>query len=395
MYNWNNEKNLTSDDVHKAIADTGLREYSLGRELLSDRIAAAVSAGKEEGYTPGVVCALYNSDTKAVLLPLLKDDTEKILKGISYAAIAVEADQAFLNIPDSADDLADQIAELCEKYNVTLEKGIVDVRARQGCLMMHIATAADLADCMEGEYKPGIYVAAEGAAPVKADAGMKVSELVDAGSAKAVIAGKRILTPAEAELTLEEAAPEDGYLHAVGASECIIQAVSGQLTASGKQSCGKCVFCREGLIQLQFMLKEMTSGRGKQEHLDLIKEIGEGMCTSTPCTMGQQSALIALTSLEKFEPVYKEHIKKKCSICFSKEAIYIDPKLCQGCTECADVCPKDCIEGKAKFIHMIDDFDCDLCGKCIEACEYDAIIRTTGKVPKLPNRLTKVGKFKR
>ena len=33
--------------------------------------------------------------------------------------------------------------------------------------------------------------------------------------------------------------------------------------------------------------------------------------------------------------------------------------------------------------------------KCIEACEYDAVIRTSGKVPKLPNRLTKVGKFKR
>ena len=144
-----------------------------------------------------------------------------------------------------------------------------------------------------------------------------------------------------------------------------------------------------------YMHKEMTAGRGKAEHLDLIKEIGEGMVISTPCTVGQNAAVPALTALGNFGSVYKDHIKKKCGVCFSKEVIYIDPKLCQGCEECADVCPKGCIEGKKKFIHMIDDFDCDLCGKCIEVCEYDAIIRTKDKVPKLPTKLTKVGKFKR
>ena len=56
---------------------------------------------------------------------------------------------------------------------------------------------------------------------------------------------------------------------------------------------------------------------------------------------------------------------------------------------------KDCIEGKPKFIHMIDEFECDRCGKCVEACEEECIHITTGKVPKLPDRLTKVGKFKK
>ena len=58
-------------------------------------------------------------------------------------------------------------------------------------------------------------------------------------------------------------------------------------------------------------------------------------------------------------------------------------------------CEQDCIEGKNKYIHMIDEFDCDLCGKCMEICPEEAIVKTSGKVPKLPNRLTKVGKFKR
>ena len=60
-----------------------------------------------------------------------------------------------------------------------------------------------------------------------------------------------------------------------------------------------------------------------------------------------------------------------------------------------DVCPAECIEGKPNFIHMIDEFDCTKCGKCIEVCEEEAIVKTAGKLPKLPNRLIKVGKFKK
>ena len=81
-------------------------------------------------------------------------------------------------------------------------------------------------------------------------------------------------------------------------------------------------------------------------------------------------------------------------MCSAFTSIYIDPSLCQGCEDCVDVCPEDCIEGKAGYIHMIDDFDCTKCGKCIDACDYDAIVRSSGRVPKLPSRLTKCGKFR-
>jgi fumarate reductase flavoprotein subunit/NADH-quinone oxidoreductase subunit F len=392
MNNWKNEKNLTSEEIRKAVKESDL----IGKADLYQNGVEAFNTARDEGIPCGVVCALLNSDTRGVLLPLLRDNPEKILKGIMIAAIAMDADEAFLYIPDYADDLVPVVSDLCEQYNVRVERGIVDVRKTAGCLCLTIAEASEVCDLFYEEgYKAGCYVSPEGGAPVKVSPDTKLSELIDIDGAQAIISGMHLLTPSEAEMTIAEAAPEDGYLHAVGASECIIQTVSAQLAASGKQSCGKCVFCREGLIQLAFMHKEMTSGRGKAEHMDLTKEIGSGMCVSTPCTMGQQSALMALDALDKFGSVYKDHIKKKCSVCFSKEVIYIDPKLCKGCEECADVCPKDCIEGKAKFIHMIDDFDCDLCGKCIEVCEYDAIIKTSGKVPKLPNKLTKVGKFKR
>lgn len=38
--------------------------------------------------------------------------------------------------------------------------------------------------------------------------------------------------------------------------------------------------------------------------------------------------------------------------------------------------------GKSGYIHMIDEFECTKCGKCISACENDAIIQTNGRLPK-------------
>ena len=130
----------------------------------------------------------------------------------------------------------------------------------------------------------------------------------------------------------------------------------------------------------------------------MMTEIGEAMTFSTPCTMGQTASDFAMGSLNYFANEYEDHIKKKkCAnnVCSAFMSIYIDPDLCEGCEECADVCPADAIEGKSGYIHMIDEFECTKCGKCISACENDAIIQTNGRLPKLPTRLTKCGKFKK
>ena len=72
-----------------------------------------------------------------------------------------------------------------------------------------------------------------------------------------------------------------------GSKCCMIHETEEVLLAERKQSCGKCTFCREGLIQLHTMVKEITEGQGKKEFTDMMTEIGEAMTFSTPCTMGQ------------------------------------------------------------------------------------------------------------
>lgn len=396
-----NAKKLSKEEVLEKIAAQKLLEYGLCAGTLSDRLTKALEESREEEKELGVAAALNNADTDGVLLEVLKADPGKVMEGISIAAYALGTEKKQLYIPTYAQAAAETVKEKAAEYGVEVIVDLLNVRACKGCALLHIVTAANLADVFNGCYEEGNYVSINGGELKKAASDIKISELIGAealAGAKGLQIGYQYHGVDAADLTVAEAHVDNGVLRVLTDKDCVVSDTEKMLTASRKQSCGKCVFCREGLLQLQYMQKEITDGRGKPEYLDLTREIGEAMVVSTPCTMGQVSSKIALSAVEQFQSEYTAHIKKKkcpAGVCFSAEAIYIDPKVCNGCGECMDACPKDCIEGKAKYIHMIDDFDCDKCGKCIEACEEGAIIKTSGKVPKLPNRLTKVGRFKR
>lgn len=394
-----NAKKMSKKEAADKIAALDLMEYGLCHEKLSDRLAAAVTEAREENKQPGVVAALDNADTDAVLLEVLKEDPEKVMEGIAIAAYAIGAGKMTLNLPEEETAFAETVKSAADAAGIVVVMGIVNKRENKGSAIIHIITAVNLADAFADNYEAGVYVSVNGEAVKKIACDTKISDVADLSGAKAVLAGYRYY-PAEviADMTAAEANIDNGVLRVLGTADCIVSETEKRLTASRKQSCGKCVFCREGLLQLQAMHKDMTDGKGKEDYLAMTKEIGEAMTFSTPCTMGQTASVIALSAVELFGNEYNAHYKKKecpAGVCFSAETIYIDPKRCTGCGDCMDVCPKDCIEGKAKYIHMIDDFDCDRCGKCMEACSEGAVIRTSGKLPKLPNKLTKAGRFKR
>jgi fumarate reductase flavoprotein subunit/NADH-quinone oxidoreductase subunit F len=388
-----NAKAIGYADLLEKIKAAGLEEYGLCAEPLADKIYAACA---KEGDVY-VHAGLNNADVDGALYALLKNDPDAVLSGIAVAGMLTGAAAKFLYLPEGREELAAEIKPKAEEYKVVVVNDIINVRESEGDLLLHLATAKDLADLVDGTFVAGHYVVLPGEAPKKVAPDTKVTELVPAEGAKAYYLGYKYYTPEEAEsLTAKDAT--NGVICALTEKDCIVDCTAKQLLKDRKASCGRCVFCREGLIQLEYMQKEITQARGKTAFADLTKEIGEAMGYNTLCTVGQVSADIALTAFEKFGDEYDAHIKKnKCpaGVCNSFVHIYIDPLSCTGCGDCIDVCPADCIEGKAKFIHMIDEFECTKCGKCVEACEEDAVQMTSGKLPKLPSRLTKVGKFKK
>ncbi|MCD7868346.1 MAG: 4Fe-4S binding protein [Clostridiales bacterium] len=371
------------------IKAAGLKDYGLKAGSIAERMEKAKGGAVEAG--------LNNAGTDQVLLALLAQSPEKVFEGMCAAAYVVGAETVTLYLPAGETTLAENLKETAGKYGVSIVNDIIDVRAAEECLLLHIVTAARLADLLEDSVDESVFISTDGNTGTWVAADTKVGDLVSLEGAKAVRMGYRLYTPAEAkERTAADAI--NGRIRVLGEKDCVVQEVLAQLGRDRQISCGKCVFCREGLIQLEYMQREITAARGKGDFLDLTREIGQAMCGNTLCTVGQESAWMALDAVEKFGDEYVSHMKKnKCpaGVCSAFEHIYIDPKACTGCGDCLDVCPKECIEGKAKYIHMIDEFECTKCGKCVEACGEEAIVRTSGKLPKLPTRLTKVGKFRK
>lgn len=363
-----------------------LMEYGVYPEDWSAKAAAKQGA-------EAVVAALNNSDVDGVLLQLLQQDAGKVFRGMELAAGTVGASRKILHIPEYAEELAQQLAPAAQQAGVEIVVGIVDVRANSENLVTHIVTMAELA---EETCEEGVYVSVNGGELKKVPAATTLRELV--GDVKGVRTGYVIRNSSALDMTVAEAGIENGVVNAITAHDCVVSGVQQQLLACRGQSCGKCVFCREGLIQLEGLQKDITAGRGTLTGLELTKEVGEAMVFSTPCSMGQKSSLLPMSAVEAFRGEYEDHIKKhKCeaNVCKAFQKVYIDPVKCTGCTACMAACPEDAIDGAAGYIHIVFDNGCTKCGACMGACPEKVIHLTTGRVPKLPDRMLRVGRFRR
>jgi NADH:ubiquinone oxidoreductase subunit F (NADH-binding) len=120
--------------------------------------------------------------------------------------------------------------------------------------------------------------------------------------------------------TLREAAENAGafrpmLLHVLREDDCAVEAARDAMRFLHGQSCGKCVFCREGTLHLAAMLGDIESGEGRTEDLNLMEELGRQMSSGCVCALGSAAAGTLLTSLGLFREEYEQHIRlKKCPV---------------------------------------------------------------------------------
>jgi NADH-quinone oxidoreductase subunit F len=92
---------------------------------------------------------------------------------------------------------------------------------------------------------------------------------------------------------------------------CPVEVTRNAISYLRSQSCGKCVFCREGSLQMSDILKDIAEGIGKTQDLELLIELGEAMKIGSLCALGQTLPNAALSSLILFREDYDIHIKEK------------------------------------------------------------------------------------
>ncbi len=407
-------KRMTQKELFSVVSDASLLEFGTDKTPVSEKWELTRKKETLIKASPCLVCGLNNADSDHTLLNILKENPEKVLDGMSIAALAVNAGEKWLYLPEGETDYAADLQKTADLFDVKIQTGMIDVRKYPCSVIHHIETMAALSELLTETYEPATYMAVKIVDGKSSDPipgklrrihyGTCVSsilkeEMIDTADIYAVMIGPQLMDISALDMIIEPDTPiGNGVITIFYEACCIIQEAEKLLLDLRRQSCGKCTFCREGLFQLHAMTREIAEGKGKKEYPDLIQEIGTAMTFSTCCSLGQTAPLYSLGSLRCFSSEYADHIQKKtcrCGACKAFLNIYIDPRTCTGCEECLDVCPTDAIEGKSGFIHMIDDYECIKCGKCIDICDENAIIQTSNRLPKLPMRLTKVGKFKK
>jgi NADH:ubiquinone oxidoreductase subunit F (NADH-binding) len=104
-----------------------------------------------------------------------------------------------------------------------------------------------------------------------------------------------------------------GTIKVYDSDSCAVEMARDVISYLQTQSCGECVFCREGTYQMADILNDICEGKGKPEDLDLLIELGKGMKSGSICGLGLTAPAPVLSSIRIFGGDYEAHLKgKKC-----------------------------------------------------------------------------------
>lgn len=167
-----------------------------------------------------------------------------------------------------------------------------------------------------------------------------------------------------------------GGLVVMDDSTCMVEVARFFMNFTQRESCGKCVPCREGTKRMLEIMERIVHGEGKMSDLDELRELADMIENTALCGLGKGAPKPVISALNGFPEEFREHIEeKRCRthICQDLLTYKIDPEKCRGCSKCARNCPGDAISGELKKPFVIDASKCLKCGTCLEGCPFGAI----------------------
>lgn len=176
-----------------------------------------------------------------------------------------------------------------------------------------------------------------------------------------------------------------GGLVVMDEDNCMVDVAKFFMDFIQRESCGKCIPCREGTRRMLEILQSITSkplNNGENIALERMKgvmqleKLGKIIKDTSLCGLGQSAPNPVLSTLRWFRSEYEEHIfERNCSTktCTELRKFKILTDICTGCTVCSKKCPTGAIIGSKKTPHFITEDKCIGCGTCKDVCNFNAI----------------------
>jgi len=177
-----------------------------------------------------------------------------------------------------------------------------------------------------------------------------------------------------------------GGLVVMDEGTCMVDVAKFFMDFIQRESCGKCIPCREGTRRLLEVLESLTRSRRNEKESEALERfrsvmnlehLAKVIQDTSLCGLGQSAPNPVLSTLRWFREEYEAHVYDRhcpAKACTDLLVYTIDVEKCTGCAVCAKNCPSDAILGTLKSPHHVVVERCIACGTCVELCHFDAVV---------------------
>jgi NADH:ubiquinone oxidoreductase subunit F (NADH-binding) len=216
--------------------------------------------------------------------------------------------------------------------------------------------------------------------------GKKFKAVQSGGPSGGCIPTEHLDTPVDYEsLGALGAIMGSGGLVVMDENTCMVDVAKFFMDFIQRESCGKCIPCREGTRRMLEILQSLTRSRRGESELESLERFRslmslEHLATvirdTSLCGLGQTAPNPVLATLRWFRHEYEAHVyERHCpsKACTELLVYNIDAARCTGCAVCAKNCPSTAIVGALKSPHHVIAERCIACGTCVDVCKFHAV----------------------